>query len=104
MTIISKEAVLAALSKVQEPELHQDLVTLNMIRDLEIKDDQVFFTIMLTTSACPPRTQIERESKQAVIAMQGVRSRAMKMDADGPSDGRLRGRVNMPIRNAIPVS
>src|SRR6185295_6583588 len=31
---IKKEAILAALSKVQEPELHKDLVTLNMIREL----------------------------------------------------------------------
>ena len=29
--IITREAVLAALGTVQEPELHQDLVTLNMI-------------------------------------------------------------------------
>ncbi|HQV63711.1 MAG TPA: iron-sulfur cluster assembly protein, partial [Anaerolineales bacterium] len=45
---ITKEAVLAALSKVQEPELHQDLVTLNMIRNLEIEGDKVSFTVMLT--------------------------------------------------------
>ena len=30
---VTQEAVLAALSKVQEPD-HKDLVTLNMIRDL----------------------------------------------------------------------
>ena len=58
MTIITKDAILNALSKVQEPELHQDLVTLNMIRALEINDDRVAFTIMLTTPACPLRTQI----------------------------------------------
>ena len=57
MTTITKEAVLAALSKVQEPELHQDLVTLNMVRELEINGDQVFFTIMLTTPACPLRAK-----------------------------------------------
>ena len=33
---LTKESVLAALSKVQEPDLHQDLVTLNMIRNIEI--------------------------------------------------------------------
>jgi ATP-binding protein involved in chromosome partitioning len=49
----SKEQVIAALSTVQEPELHKDLVTLNMIRDLEIDGDKVTFTVMLTTPACP---------------------------------------------------
>ncbi len=103
MTTITKDAILAALSKVQEPELHQDLVTLNMIRELEIKDDQVFFTIMLTTPACPLRSQIERESKQAVMTIAGVKSVSIKMDSDVPNDGRMRGLVSMPIRNAIAV-
>ena len=103
MTTITKESVLAALSKVQEPELHQDLVTLNMIRAMEINGDQVSFTIMLTTPACPLRTQIERESKQAVMAIEGVKSVSIKMDSDVPNDGRMRGLVNMPIRNAIAI-
>jgi len=103
MTKITKEAILAALSKVQEPELHQDLVTLNMVRELEINGDQVFFTIMLTTPACPLRAQIEREAKQAVMAIEGVKSVSIKMDSDVPNDGRMRGLVNMPIRNAIAV-
>lgn len=50
---ITSEAVMAALSKVQEPELHRDLVALNMIHDLEIKRDVVQFVIRLTTPACP---------------------------------------------------
>ena len=100
---ITKEAVLAALSKVQEPELHQDLVTLNMIRELEIKDDKVSFTVMLTTPACPLRGQIEKESKQAVMSVEGVKSVEVKLDSDVPNDGRMRGLLNMPIRNAIAV-
>ena len=63
---VTREAVLAALSKVQEPELHKDLVTLNMIRDLTIDDGKVAFTIVLTTPACPLRGRIENEARQAV--------------------------------------
>src|SRR5512133_2461035 len=99
----TKDAILAALSKVQEPELHKDLVTLNMVRELEINGDQVFFTIMLTTPACPLRSQIEREAKQAVMTIEGVKSVSIEMDSDVPNDGRMRGFVNMPIRNAIAV-
>src|SRR5512143_61127 len=100
---ITKEAILAALSKVQEPELHKDLVTLNMIRELQIQDNVVSFTIMLTTPACPLQTQIEKEARQAVMAIEGVKSVSIKMDSDVPNDGRMRGLVNMPIRNAIAV-
>ncbi len=50
-----RDDILAALSKVQEPELHKDLVTLNMIHDLEIGDGRISFTVLLTTPACPLR-------------------------------------------------
>ena len=103
MITITKEAILNALSKVQEPELHQDLVTLNMIRDLDITDDIVSFMIMLTTPACPLRGQIEKEARQAVMSVGGVKSANIKFDSDVPNDGRMRGLVKTPIRNAIAV-
>ncbi len=67
--MISEQQVLNALSRVQEPELHRDLVTLNMIKDIKIQGDAVNFTIVLTTPACPLRSQIEREAKAAVAAL-----------------------------------
>src|SRR5512134_4021932 len=103
MSTITKEAVLNALSQVQEPDLGQDLITLNMVRNLEISDDNVSFTIMLTTPACPFRAKLERDAKQAVLAVEGVQSVNVKMDSDVPNDGRMRGLVKMPIRNAIAV-
>src|SRR5512138_3479662 len=100
---ITKEAVLTALSRVQEPELHKDLVTLNMVRNLDVAGDRVSFTVMLTTPACPLRGQIEKEARLAVMAIPGVRQVNVKLDSDVPNDGRMRGLVNMPIRNAIAV-
>jgi ATP-binding protein involved in chromosome partitioning len=100
---IGSDDVLKALGKVQEPELHQDLVTLNMIRNLEISGEAVSFTIMLTTPACPLRGQIEKEARQAVMALSGVKSVAIQWDSNVPNDGRMRGLVNMPIRNAVAV-
>ena len=101
---ISEESVLAALSKVQEPELHRDLVSLNMIHDFKIESGQVSFTVMLTTPACPLKTQIEREAKQAVGALPGVDAVEVKLDSNIPSDGRNRGLLELPIRNAIAVA
>ncbi len=95
--------VLAALSKVQEPELHSDLVSLNMIKDLGISDGKVSFTIVLTTPACPLRGQIEKEARQAVMAVPGVQTVQIKWDSNVPNDGRMRGLVTMPIRNAVAV-
>lgn len=100
---ITKEAVLKALSTVQEPDLGQDLVTLNMIRNLEINGDKVSFTVMLTTPACPLRGRIESDCRNAVKTVEGVKTIEVKMDSDVPNDGRMRGLVNMPIRNAIAI-
>ena len=100
---LTKEQILAALSKVQEPELHKDLVTLNMIRNLEVDGGKVSFTIMLTTPACPLVGQIKKDAEQAVISVGGVESVEVKTDSDVPNDGRMRGLVSMPIRNAIAI-
>ncbi|MCC6498746.1 MAG: Mrp/NBP35 family ATP-binding protein [Anaerolineales bacterium] len=103
MATVTKESILQALSAVQEPDLGQDLVTLNMVRNLEIEGGNVSFTVMLTTPACPFRVKIERDSKEAVMKIDGVKSVTVKMDSDVPNDGRMRGLVKTPIRNAIAV-
>jgi ATP-binding protein involved in chromosome partitioning len=101
---VNEELVLAALSKVQEPELHKDLVTLNMIRDVNIDGGEVNFTVVLTTPACPLRNQIENEAREAVASISGVNSVEIKFDAEVPTDGRQRGLLKLPIRNAIAVA
>ncbi len=101
---VNQELVLKALSKVQEPELHKDLVSLNMIRDLEVDQGKVRFTIMLTTPACPLKTQIESEARAAVTALEGVSEVEIKLDANVPNDGRARGLLQLPIRNAVAVA
>ncbi|GAB4404322.1 MAG: Mrp/NBP35 family ATP-binding protein [Anaerolineales bacterium] len=99
----TKEAVLKALGTVQEPDLGQDLVTLNMIRNLEIAGDKVSFTVMLTTPACPLKGKIEADCRNALKSVEGIGSVDIKMDSDVPNDGRMRGLVNTPIRNAIAI-
>ena len=63
---VNKEKVLKALSTVQEPDLKQDLVTLGMIQDIEIGVDQVKFTVVLTTPACPLKELIRRSCIEAI--------------------------------------
>ncbi len=102
--VVTEQDVLVALGRVQEPELHKDLVTLHMIRDLKIEGPQVSFTVVLTTPACPLKSQIEREARQAVAALPGVEAVEVKLDANVPNDGRPRGLIDLPIRNAIAVA
>jgi ATP-binding protein involved in chromosome partitioning len=100
---VSEEMVIAALSKVQEPELHKDLVTLQMIQELKVKGGKVSFTVMLTTPACPLKTRIENEAREAVQAIPGVESVEIRMEAKVPSDGRQRGGLDLQVLNAIAI-
>jgi ATP-binding protein involved in chromosome partitioning len=102
-TRVTKDMVLAALSKVQEPELHRDLVTLNMVKDVEVQDGNVAFTITLTTPACPLRNQIESEARAAVAKLSGVKEVSVKFDAQVRGDHRIFSKLNVPIKNIIAV-
>ncbi|GAA4461261.1 Mrp/NBP35 family ATP-binding protein [Nemorincola caseinilytica] len=64
--MITKDAVLAALGQVEEPDLGKDLVTLNMVRDVEIDGKNVSFTVVLTTPACPLKEMIEKACINAI--------------------------------------
>ena len=55
---MTNEAILQALSNVQEPDLGKDLVTLNMVKDVVINGNDVSFTVVLTTPACPMKDMI----------------------------------------------
>ena len=63
---MTKEKVMEALGNVQEPDLGKDLVTLNMIKDLEIDGNNVSFTIVLTTPACPMKEMMQNACINAI--------------------------------------
>jgi ATP-binding protein involved in chromosome partitioning len=63
---MTKEKVLEALSNVQEPDLGKDLVTLNMVQDIEINGNDVSFTVVLTTPACPLKDMIGNACTNAI--------------------------------------
>lgn len=63
---ISPQQVLDALKNVEDPDLKKDLVTLNMIKDLQIRDNQVSFTLELTTPACPMKDMLKNACTNAI--------------------------------------
>jgi len=63
---MTREQVLDALSNVIEPDLGKDLVTLDMVKDVEIDGQNVSFTVILTTPACPLKEQIRKACVKAI--------------------------------------
>src|SRR5580704_18566838 len=66
------ENVLQALSTVNEPDLGKDLVTLNMVRDIVINGNDLSFTVVLTTPACPLKDLIKNSCVQAIHQLIGT--------------------------------
>ena len=63
---MTKNDILQALSNVQEPDLGKDLVTLDMVKDIAINGNEVSFTVVLTTPACPLKDLIMNACINAV--------------------------------------
>ena len=74
---LTEDAVLEALSRVQDPELQRDMVSLNMIQDLALDGDAVSLKVILTTPACPLRNEIEAE---VTAALQAVGAATVKIE------------------------
>ena len=81
---ITEDQVLQALRAVKDPDLHKDIVTLNMIRDMAVCGGIVSFRFVLTTPACPVRDQLKFEAEKAVMGIAGVERVEVKMDAEVP--------------------
>ena len=61
------EDVLKALSEVQDPDLKQDLVALNMIKDVSVEGNKISFNVVLTTPACPMKEMIRKDCEKAIF-------------------------------------
>ena len=72
METATQEKVLGALKTVEDPELHRDIVSLGMVKDLDVKNGNVKFTVELTTPACPLRETIETDCRKALAGVAGI--------------------------------
>jgi len=103
---VSHDAVVAALRTVDDPELHRDLVTLNMIKDIVIQGSTVGLTVELTTPACPLRGKIEADVRAALATVPGVAHVELQITAQVRSMfGGKPGKEPIPgIRNTIAIA
>ena len=104
--MVTQDEVLNALRQVQEPELHKDLVTLNMVRALAVEGGNVRFTLMLTTPACPLKDRMRQEAEEAVRKVSGVQSVQIQFSADVKKTSRLGDNAQLPVglKNIIAVA
>lgn len=102
--MITREAVLAALGHVNDPDLNKDLVSLGMIRDIRIDGAKLSFTVVLTTPACPMKDMIENACRNAIrLMVPGVEDLQITMSSETRHN--RSGEALLPgVRNIIAVA
>lgn len=101
---INKEDIIKALATVQEPDLKKDLVTLNMIKDVELGIGEVRFTVVLTTPACPLKEKIRQDCENAIHTHVDADLRVViNMTADVTST-RFNSQLLTGVKNIIAIS
>jgi ATP-binding protein involved in chromosome partitioning len=103
--LVDQTAVMTALKTVQDPELHRDIVSLNMVRNLAIEEGKVSFELVLTTPACPLRETIDTDVRKALGEVSGIE----EIDIDWGAEVRSTQREGGPkpiagVRNVIAVA
>ncbi len=102
--MVTENDVLKALSTVEDPDMKKDIVSLGFIKDLKISGSTVSFAVELTTPACPMKKQLEDQSRNAVMALEGVEKVDIRMTAKVRA-GAVPEKKNIPgVKNIIAVS
>src|SRR5258706_1713586 len=101
---MTKEKILQALSTVQEPDLGKDLVTLNMVKDIEIEGNYVSFTVILTTPACPLKDMIKNACMNAIKTLANKEALIKVNFTSDTSSKRTDNKAILPkVKNIIAV-
>ena len=106
MPALSEAAVLDALRPIIDPDFGKSIVELGFVKALRIEGDRVFFTIELTTPACPVKEEFQRAARERVLALPGVREVEVTMTADtrGRAASQPQAEVLPGVRNTIAVA
>ena len=100
---MTENDILKALSTVQEPDLKKDLVTLNMVRDIEISNDFVSFTVVLTTPACPLKDLIANDCIKAIKTINANATVKVNFDSSTTTIRADKSTVLPGVKNIIAV-
>ena len=79
--MIGIDDILNKLTTVIDPDLKKDIVSMGMIKDLELKSGNLKFTLELTTPACPFNDEIEQDVRNAIKELDEIKNFDMDVTA-----------------------
>ena len=99
---LTQEQMIAALRTVQDPELFKDIVTLGMVKDVQIAGHDVKVRVELTTPGCPLKEVIERDVTNALRGA-GAERVQVELTAQVRGPAKPRKDVLPQVKNVIAV-
>ena len=97
---VTRDAVLAALANVIDPELRKPVTELDMVRSVEISGGEVAVMIALTVVGCPLRSSFQDQVTREVGALEGVTAVRLEFDVMSPAE---REALTTKLRGGRPV-
>ena len=83
---LDDDRILAVLREVMDPELHDNIVDLGMVRSAYQQDQTAHVTIALTTAGCPLRATIKRDCESRVGSLPGIDNVQLHWDELTPAE------------------
>ena len=83
---LDDDRILAVLREVMDPELHDNIVDLGMVRSAYQQDQTAHVTIALTTAGCPLRATIKRDCESRVASLPGIDNVQLHWDELTPAE------------------
>jgi ATP-binding protein involved in chromosome partitioning len=63
---MTKDEIITALTKIKDPDLHRDIVSLGFVKKVELTDNRLDVEIQLTTPACPVRDEMKTQAVEEI--------------------------------------
>lgn len=102
--MVTHDDVLRALSTIRDPDLGRDVVSLGMVKDLDIRDGRVAFTFELTTPACPVKAHFEAAAREAVMALPGIEDVRVRMTSNVRPSNQTPGGLVPGVKNLVAIA
>jgi ATP-binding protein involved in chromosome partitioning len=98
------QEVIKALSSVKDPDLNRDIVSLGYVKDLEVGDARVSFTIHFPTAVSTLKQQLGATAKQAVQAL-GVADVQVRVTTGAAAAAPGKGSSLIPqVKNTVAIA
>ena len=64
--MISEKQIRDSLTNVMDPEIHMNIIELNMVKDVKINESKIDILIALTVAGCPLADTIKKDVRNQI--------------------------------------